>query len=382
MDNPFATFSPEDLGDLRGPLGLFRILDPDGNLVAESDPDLPSELLLSIYEHMVRARILDEWLLRLQRVGRVALHAPNKGQEAIAGAVASLSPDDWIFPSYRELAAYIARGMSEEEILDRALYNVDDPLRGSEFAIYGHRKYNMVPAPVPVGSHIPLAVGAAMAAKILRHKRVMMAIFGDGATSRADFHAGLNFAGVFKAPVVLIAQNNQWAISMPARRQTASLTIAIKAVAYGIPGLRVDGNDPLALYLASKEAVERAREGGGPTLIESVTYRLGAHTTADDPSRYRSPEEEKFFASFDPIRRMRAFLIAKGVLTEKEDEALWRGWGEKIEKAVKRCYSKPPLPVSVIFENVYSKPIWTLEEQMAELEEALKLMEELGMKVE
>jgi pyruvate dehydrogenase E1 component alpha subunit len=379
---PFREYSLDDIGfDLRRALGLYRVIDEEGEQVGDFDVD--EGRLMDMYVYMVRARILDEWLLKLQRVGKVALHAPNRGQEAVGvGAAMALDRDDWLFPSYRELGAYLVKGMSEEEILDRAMANVDDLLRGSEFAVYGKRSVNLVPAPVPVGNQIPHAVGAAMAAKILGHKTVVMTIFGDGATSRGHFHAALNFAGVFKAPVVFVIQNNQWAISMPARRQTASVTFAVKGVAYGVPSVRVDGNDVIAVYTAAREAVERARRGGGPTLIEAVTYRMGPHTTADDPGKYRDPEETKLFEKLDPIARFRKFLYKKGLLSEDEDKRIWEEWSSRIEDTVKKCYNKPPLPVDVILENVYSKPTWNLLEQYEELRESLKVMRELGLEVE
>lgn len=383
MKSVFREYSLEDLGfNIEEALGLYRVIDEDGNVVGE-EPKVSGEKLLEMYIFMVRARILDDWILRLQRVGKVALHAPNRGQEAAAvGAAFALDKDDWLFPSYRELGAYLVRGLSEEEILDRAIANADDPLKGSEFAVYGNRKYNVVPAPVPVGSHIPLAVGAAIAAKIMGHRTVVMAIFGDGATSRGDFHSGLNFAGVFKAPVVLVIQNNQYAISLHVIRQTAARTLALKGVAYGVPGVRVDGNDVLAVFSAASKAVERARSGGGPTLIEALTYRMGPHTTADDPGRYRLQEEVKAFETLDPINRYRKYLINRGLLSESEDKRIWEEWSLKIEDVVKRCYNKAPLPPEVILHNVYSKPVWNLLEHMRELRESLRLIEELGLEVE
>lgn len=379
----FKRYSLEDLGfNIEEALGLYRVIDEYGNVVGE-EPKVSGEKLLEMYVYMVRARILDDWILKLQRTGKVALHAPNRGQEAAAvGAASALDKDDWLFPSYRELGAYLVRGLSEEEILDRAIANADDPLKGSEFAVYGNRKYNVVPAPVPVGSHIPLAVGAAVAAKIMGHKTVVMAIFGDGATSRGDFHSGLNLAGVFKAPVVFVIQNNQYAISLHVTRQTAAKTLALKSVAYGVPGVRIDGNDVLAVFSAASKAVERARSGGGPTLIEALTYRMGPHTTADDPGRYRPQDEAKAFERLDPIDRYRKYLINRGLLSESEDRRIWEEWSLKVEDVVKRCYNKPPLPPETILYNVYSKPSWNLLEQMEELKESLRLIEELGLEVE
>ena len=368
--------------DLDRALGLFRIIDEDGNVVGP-EPDVSDQMLIDMYVYMVRARIIDSWLLKLQRMGRVALHAPNKGQEAASvGSALALRREDWMFPSYRELGAYLVRGMSEEEILDRALNTIDDPLKGSDFAIYGNRKYNIVPAPVPVANQIPHAVGAAIAARILGDDIVTMTYFGDGSTSRGDFHAAMNFAGVFKAPVVFVNQNNQWAISVPLRRQTASPTIAVKAIAYGVRGVRVDGNDVLAVYTTAREAVELARSGEGPTLIEAVTYRLGPHTTADDPSRYRSEEEVKEWERREPLRRFKLYLIKKGVLDEEEDKEIWSKWEEHTRKAVERVLEKPPLPPDVIFEGVYSEMPWHLKEQYMEFKESLKLLKELGIELE
>ncbi len=363
-------------------LKMYRVIDEDGNPVGP-EPSIPDKLLIDMYTYMVRARILDSWLLKLQRMGRVALHAPNKGQEAASvGATLALEGRDWLFPSYRELGALLVRGMSEEEILDRALTTIDDPLKGSDFAIYGHRKYNIVPAPVPVANQLPHAVGAALAAKIMGDDIVTMTFFGDGSTSRGDFHAALNFAGVFKAPVVFVNQNNQWAISVPVKRQTAAPTIAVKGVAYGVPGIRVDGNDVLAVYTTALEAVDRARRGEGPTLIEAVTYRLGPHTTADDPDRYRSRSEVEEWERREPIRRFRLYLEKKGILGPGDAEEIYRTWESRIEETVVKVLDKPPLPPEVILEDVYSKPTWNLVEQMRELEESIKLLKELGVEVE
>ena len=388
LDHPFKPL-PRDVVEeykslVEKALGLVRVLDPEGRVVdSDLEPSLSDSKLLEMYEYMVRARILDGWILKLQRMGKVALHAPNKGQEATAvGAVMPLRSDDWVFPSYRELGALLARGMSEEEILDRAMNTIDDPLKGSDFAIYGNRKYNIVPAPVPVGNQIPHAVGAAIAAKILGHDRVMLTFFGDGASSRGDFHSGMNFAGVYKAPVVFVLQNNQWAISVPVKRQTAAPSFAIKALAYGFPGIRVDGNDVLAVYSIVSDAVERARLGGGPTLIEAVTYRLGPHTTADDPGRYRSEEEVKVAERFDPIERFKRYLMSQGLITEEADKELWEKWDRRVEETIKRVLSKPPLPKDVFFHHVYRERPWNLEEQYREHQESLKLLEELGVEVE
>jgi pyruvate dehydrogenase E1 component alpha subunit len=251
--SPFdSTYRLEDvverLGLIRA-VGLYRIIDPDGNVVVEKEPDIPRDLLMGMYTSMVRTRILDAWLLKLQRMGKVALHAPNIGEEAVGvGAALSLDKDDWVFPYYRNIGVFIARGVTEEEILDRNIANIADPFKGKEFTILGSKRHRIAPSTVPVGNQIPHAVGFALGAYIAGEKIAVLTIFGDGATSRGGFHVGLNFAGIYRLPVVFIIQNNQWAISVPAKKQTGSITFAIKGAAYNIPGVRVDGNDVLAVY--------------------------------------------------------------------------------------------------------------------------------------
>ncbi len=370
-----------DRKSLEKALETYRVLDEDGNLVGE-EPSISDSTLVKMFEYMVRARVLDEWLLKLQRLGKVAIHAPNKGQEAIVGAVMPLRPEDWVFPSYRDLGVYLVRGMSEEEILDRALYNEDDPLKGSDFAIYGNRKYNMVPTPVPVGNQIPHAVGVAYAMKYRGEDLVTMVMFGDGATSRGDFHAGLNFAGVYRVPVIFVCENNGWAISVPFERQTRSPSIAFRGLAYGVDSIRVDGNDVLAMYTVAKQAIERARKDKEPYLIEMLTYRLGSHTTADDPSRYRSEEEVREMMRYEPLKRFKRYLVDKGLITESEADELYRRYSSYVEEAAKKALNKSPLPRDIFFYNVYSTLPWNLKMQMEEFREAIKTIEEFGLEVD
>lgn len=361
-------------------LGLFRIIGVDGEVVAEKEPDIAGDVLIGIYTSMLRTRILDGWLLKLQRMGRVALHAPNIGEEAVAvGAAKALDKDDWIFPYYRNIGVFIARGVSEEEILDRNMANSSDPFKGKEFTILGSKRYRIAPSTVPVGNQVPHAVGFALGAWIAGERIAVATIFGDGATSRAGFHAGLNMAGLYRLPVVFVVENNQWAISVPVKKQTGSPTLAVKGLAYNVPGVRVDGNDALAVYLACKEAAGRARSGGGPTLVEAVTYRMGPHTTADDPGRYRPQEEVKRMEIYDPLRRLRSYLINRGYLSEKEDKEIFDEWSRRIEDSVRKSLSKPPLHEEVIFEDVYSTTPWNLEEEVQEFREALKIYRSLGL---
>lgn len=350
---------------------MVQVLDPDGNLVGEP-PDLPGEKLLEFYRWMVFARIFDERCLNLQRQGRMGTYAPLSGQEAAqVGSAFALRPEDWVFPSYREHAVTMIHGLPAENIL---LYWM------------GRKEGNRIPpdvnvftVAVPIATQIPHAVGAAWAAKIRGDKRAFIVYFGDGATSEGEFHEGCNFAGVFKAPIVFFCQNNQFAISVPLQRQTASETIAQKAVAYGFPGVRVDGNDVLAVYKVTKEALDRARAGEGPTLIEVVTYRFGPHTTADDPTRYRRQEElEEWRQRRDPITRMRRFLMQRGLLDEERDKAIAEEARERVAAAVRAVEQMPKAAATDIFDYVYAERPWHLEEQRRELLEELGSSEGAG----
>jgi pyruvate dehydrogenase E1 component alpha subunit len=344
---------------------MFQALSPDGEEVAEVK--VSASLLLSMYRDMVLSRVLDGWLLRLQRMGLVGIHAPSEGHEAAyVGTAYALEEGDWVFPLYRELPVYIALKVSLGELISRHLCNAEDRLKGHDFAVYGDVRYRIVPAPVPVSLHIAPAVGFALAFKKRGLKHIVINYFGDGATSKGEFHEALNFAGVFKAPVVFVCVNNQYAISTPFSRQTAAETIAQKAVAYGIEGVRVDGNDVVACYMTALRAAQRARDGDGPTLIEALTYRLGPHTTADDPTRYRSPEEVEVWRGKDPIKRVKKYLIERGLWSEAEDKSLWEWCEATVRSEVERCLKIPPLKPTAIFENVYKDEPWHLAEEREE----------------
>ncbi|MEM1948703.1 MAG: pyruvate dehydrogenase (acetyl-transferring) E1 component subunit alpha [Candidatus Caldarchaeum sp.] len=330
-------------------------------------------VLKEIYRDMVMSRVLDAWLLKLQRMGKIGIHAPSEGQEAVGvGTAYALEKGDWIFPLYRELPVFVARKIPLREIVNRHMANSEDPLKGSDFAVYGNIRHRVVAAPVSVGLNISVAVGFALAFKHRGEKNVVVNYFGDGATSKGEFHEALNFAGVFKAPVVFICSNNHYAISTPFSRQTASKTIAEKARAYGFEGVRVDGNDVLACYHATREALGKARNGGGPTLIEAVTYRLGPHTTADDPSRYRDETEVRTWREKDPIRRLKKFLMSVGLLTEEMDQRLWESCQFEVQKTVEECEKVPPLNPTIILENVYKENPWHLVEEHNDLLEQLE----------
>src|SRR6266481_7350868 len=334
----------------------LSILDSDGNLDTALEPKLADTDLRSLYRSMLLGRRLDERMVRLQRQGRIGTFAPTKGQEAAqVGSIFTLRPTDWMVPSFRETAAMIWRGWPIEKLL---LF-FSGHLEGGQPAPDQHD----LPITIPVATQLPHAVGLAYAAQYRGDDVVVMAYFGDGATSEGDFHEALNFAGVWHVPVVFVCQNNQWAISVPLKKQTHSRTIAQKALAYGLPGLQVDGNDVLAVYAATKEAVHRAREGNGPTLIECVTYRLGVHTTADDPTKYRSDLEVKAWEQKDPLTRFRAYLEKKDLL----EDGLEQRVDAEIAEAVRRFEATPPPDPLLVFDHVYAEMPPHLRAQREEL---------------
>jgi len=333
---------------------------------------LDEETLLRMYKDMVMTRVFDSWMVRLQRMGRVAAYTSSEGQEAIAvGATYALRNDDWIFPTYRETGAFIARKVPIEVLVARQLGSVLDPLKGHEVLLFGDKRYRIITGPGPVAAHLCTSVGFALASKYRGEDIVVLVFFGDGATSKGDFNEGLNMAGVTKAPVVFLCQNNQYAISVPLSRQTASETIAVKAVAYGFDGVRIDGNDVKACYQTTLRAVEKARNGEGPTLIEAVTYRLAPHSTADDPGRYRSGEEVERWKEKDPIKRLKEELVSKGLWDEERDRQLYSECSKLISSKIEEVDKAAPLPVEVIFEDVYANPPWHLLEELEELDDTV-----------
>ncbi|PYM78333.1 MAG: pyruvate dehydrogenase (acetyl-transferring) E1 component subunit alpha [Candidatus Rokuibacteriota bacterium] len=334
----------------------LSILDSDGNLDTALEPKLAGEDLRALYRAMVLGRRLDERMVRLQRQGRIGTFAPTKGQEASQmGSAFTLRRIDWMVPSFRETAAMIWRGWPIEKLL---LFFAGH-LEGGQPALDQHD----LPITIPVATQLPHAVGLAYAAQYRGDDVVVMAYFGDGATSEGDFHEAMNFAGVWHVPVVFVCQNNQWAISVPLKKQTHSRTIAQKALAYGLPGIQVDGNDVLAVYAAAHEAVDRARAGDGPTLIECVTYRLGVHTTADDPTKYRADEEVAMWEQKDPLTRFRTYLEKRNLF----EAGLEQQVDEDIAEAVRRFESAPPADPLTMFDHVYAELPPDLKAQRAEM---------------
>ena len=348
---------------------LFQVLGEDEYSSVElSKAGLGERELLHIFRSMLTVRLLDEWLIRLNRIGKLAFHAPNAGHEAVAAVTYALEERDWIFPSHRDLALMVARGMTLDEIISDYIVTVKAPFKGRDFLQFFNKRLRIMQPPIVMATSLPLAVGFAVACRYRKTDEVVAVFFGDGASSKGDFHESANLAGVMKAPIVFFLENNQYAISMPASRQTASETFAVKATAYGFEGLRVDGNDPLAIYLAAREAVEKARRGGGPTLIELYTYRLGAHTTADDPSRYRDPEEVRRWMEKDPLKRFKEYLVKRGILTEEMEREMRRESEEEIRRVIEENEKLPkPPPRKVLFENVFTQPPWFLEEEAEDI---------------
>ena len=363
---------PRNTINIPDKIEYLSILNEKGELDASLEPDIPEETHLKLHRNMLIGRKFDERLLNLQRQGRIGTFAPISGQEATQlGAVALLRPSDWMVPAFRETAAEIWRGRSLESVI---LY-----FNGySEGAEIPH-DLNNLSISVPVGSQIPHAVGLGWAARYRQTDDVAMTFFGDGATSEGDFHEGLNFASVFQAPVIFICQNNHWAISIPVAKQTRSKTLAQKALAYGMPGIQVDGNDILAVYAAAKEAVDRARAGQGPTLIECVTYRMAVHTTADDPKRYRTEEEVEKWRERDPIVRYQKYLVDKGLLSEDKIAGIESEVLEEIQAAVDGAEEQMKAlgdPIDM-FEHAYARmPAYLKEQKEAFAREVAAITEE------
>ena len=351
----------------------LSVLNENGELDKHLEPDIPDEILLKLYRSMMLGRKFDERLLNLQRQGRIGTFPPISGQEAAhLGAVAMLRPSDWFVPAFRETAAEIWRGRSLESVI---IYN-----NGFSEGVNIPENRNDIPISVPVGSQIIHAVGLGWAARYRQTDNVAMVFFGDGATSEGDFHEGLNFAGVFRVPVIFVCQNNHWAISIPRSKQTRSKTLAQKALAYGMPGIQVDGNDILAVYAAAKEAVDRARSGGGPTLIECVTYRLTMHTTADDPKRYRTDEEVEKWKQRDPLPRFQKYLLDKGLLSEEKIASIEAAVLEEIQAGVDQAEEQMKTlgnPMHM-FEHTYAEMHPYLQEQKEEFSRQLAEMQEEG----
>ena len=352
----------EDYHPLKGE--MFQILKPDGSLQPGEKSPLNDLETINLYKKMLFIRLADQKALMLQRQGRMGTYAPVWGQEACqVGSASMLKKGDWVFPAFRELGAAL---MMEIPLKTIFLYWM-----GNEEGSRAPEGIHVLPVSIPVGTHLLHAVGVGWAARLKGDKIVTIAYFGDGATSKGDFHEAMNFGGVFKAPTIFLCQNNQFAISVPRKMQTASKTIAQKAIAYGMDGIQVDGNDLFAVMRATKEAVEKARSGGGPTLIEGVTFRFGPHTTADDPTKYRTEEEIAPWKPLDPMVRLRLYLREKGLWSEEVEQRLTDEAQKEIDQAVKDAEAIPAPEVEEIFKYVYAEMTPQLKEQLEYLKSTL-----------
>ena len=341
-----------------------RCIDADGSVVNDALPGwaVDPEIVIPLYRNMVLTRVFDKKALNLQRSGRLGTFGSPLGQEAIGAGVASaMNEEDVLVPSYREFSAQLWRGVTMTELL---LYWGGDE-RGSDFQ--GPRED--FPNSVPVASHTCHAAGVAYAFRLRKQPRVAVCCIGDGATSKGDFYESINAAGVWQLPLVVVVSNNQWAISVPLSRQTAAKTLAQKAIAAGIGCEQVDGNDVIAVRKASLEAIERARSGGGPYLVEAITYRLGDHTTADDASRYRDPAEVDSQRANDPIRRLRSFLEARNLWSGDDEEKLTQECAEKVDSAVEEYLELPPQEPGAMFDHLFKDLPASLTEQRGKVEQ-------------
>lgn len=349
----------------------YRRLGPTGALVG-TDTSLPPELLLTGYRLMMFSRLLDERAVSLQRQGRSGTFPPARGQEAVvAGTALALDRErDWILPQYRENAALVHHGYPLETLL---LYFMGNPL-----GAHVPEGVNALPPQIALTAQLPHAVGLAWGLRLQQRDGVVLTYFGDGASSEGDFHEALNLAGVVKAPVVFVLVNNGYAISTPRSRQTAALSFASRAEGYGMPGRKVDGNDLIAMLEVVTDAVQWARDGGGPTLIEAQTYRLFSHNTADDHTRYVRPEELELRQSEDPIPRMREYLVRRGLLTEEAEASMSEAIATEISAAVAAAEAHPKPVAGQLFDHVYARPWSRLQRQRDELMSPRREPDEVG----
>ena len=341
----------------------------DGSADPATDPLLPEATVVRAYREMKRLRLLDARMILLQRQGRIGFYGAAQGQEAVPIATGlAVRADDWVFPALREQSVMLVRGFPLRAFIAQVFGNAGDVLKGRQMPSHpSGRAVHQVSWSSCIGTQIPQAVGAAWAMRARRSNAVAIGFLGDGATSQADFHAAMNFAGVWKVPCVLVCQNNHWSISVPAERQTASRTFAVKARAYGVAGVRIDGNDLLAVSSAMRAALERARSGSGPTFIEAVTYRMGPHSTSDDPSRYRSQAEVDSWAAKDPLVRLRKHLARLGVVSDASDADLEAELTAEIAAAVDEVEAMPPPARESLLADVYAEMPWHLREALESL---------------
>ena len=350
----------------------LSILRDDHTADPELDPKLDDATALKIYETMVQVRVMDERLMRLQRQGRLFFYLACTGQEACnVAAAAALEAADWIVPGYRQPGLFLYRDVPVKAMVAQCYGNAHDTTKGRQMPVhYSFKDQNLVSISSPIGTQLIQAAGVAMAMRRRGDQAVAVSYIGDGGTSSNDFHAGLNFAAVDKAPAIFICENNGWAISCPTSKQTASQTFAQKAVAYGMPGVRVDGNDALAVYKAVRDARDRAVAGGGPTLLEFVTYRIAGHSSSDDPTRYRDDAEYQQALERDPLKRFRAYLEHRGLWDDAKEEAAHEAARQTVNDAVKENERVPKPELETLFSDVYADMPEALKRDLEDVREA------------
>lgn len=344
---------------------IFRIIDNNGkDINSEWMPDLTDEQVLKAYKDMLFARTADIMAVSFQRQGRMYTYPPNLGQEAVSVAAGMvMREDDWLVPAFREMGAWLAKGVLLRDIFLSFI--------GNEHGVAFKTAKNTLSMTVPIATQLPHAVGIGYAIKYKKEDKVVFAFVGDGGTSAGDFHEAMNFAGVWKVPIVFIVQNNQFAISVPVRNQTASVNIAIKSLAYGIKGIKVDGNDLFAMYHAIKTAGEYSRAGNGPVLIEAFTYRKGAHTTSDDPTVYRSKQLDEQWEKSDPLTRLGYFLEKKKLWNKEEEKKIIQEYKKEIEIQFSEAENFTTYPYSDVFDYMYEEIPDDLKAQKIEFEKFL-----------
>lgn len=347
----------------------------DGKKIGRWSLDLDATQLTRIYGHMVAARVLDEKLVTLLRQGKTSFYAQCSGQEATqVGAAHAIRPGhDWVYPYYRDQGLGLALGVPVLEIVAQALGKNADPNKGRQMPQhFGSRRLNFVSVCSSIASQLPPAAGTAISQKVRGTDEVTLVTFGEGATSEGDWHAGLNFGGVYGAPIVYLCENNSYAISVGFSGQTAARNVCVKAHAYGMPGYLVDGQDVLAVRSVVKEAADRARSGGGPSLIEAVTYRYGSHSSADDDTKYRARDEVELWRGRDPIVRFRRFLEREGVWSEELETRLRSEATAEVDAAIREAEASGDPGATDFFDDVYLEPTPLLRSQRK------ALLEEVG----
>jgi pyruvate dehydrogenase E1 component alpha subunit len=368
---------PQEVQDLFGRRSVrekrepIRFIDPSGR--ALTDLPISDSEVLELHKLMLFCRTFDRWIQRVHPLGAFSRYAPFEGQEAsMVGSASALSDLDWIIPTYREYAVFLVRGVPVRELLLRLVVRKGDPVKGHELTLYGSRRYRIVMPTGAVGIMTSVAVGIAWGIKMRRAREIVLTYLGDGATSKGDFHEGLNMAGVMRVPAIFFCQNNRYAISLPVERQTASPTIAEKGMAYGIDWYRVDGNDVVAVKHVTSTLVERARSEYVPFLVEALTYRLGPHTTVDNPKVYRSDEEVRAWRAQDPLLRTRAYLKERGMWGDDEERAYVERVESELNAEIERVLKEHELEPEVILEDVYSYPTREVLRSMEELRKQLE----------